>query len=50
MLAYLTENKSQKEKLEDKMVTLRSEKELAEKHIRYVEKIEQLLLRENMIC
>ena len=50
MLAHLTENKSQKEKLEENMVTLRAEKYLAEKHIRDVEKIEESLLKENMIC
>ena len=49
LLAHLTENKSQKEKLEENMVTLRAEKYLAEKHIRDVEKIEESLLKENMI-
>ena len=50
LLAHLTENKYQKEKLEENMVTLRAEKYLAEKHIRDVEKIEESLLKENMIC
>ena len=50
LLAHLTENNVQKEKLEENMVTLRSEKDLDDKHIRDVEKIEESLLRGNMIC
>ena len=46
LLVHLNENKAQKEKLEENMVTLRAEKDLSDKHIRDVEKIEESLLKE----
>ena len=46
LLAHLTENKAQKEKLEENMVTLRAEKDCVEKHVRDVEKREESLLKE----
>ena len=36
LLAHSTENKAQKENLEENMVTLRAEKDCAEKHVRDV--------------
>ena len=47
LLAHLTEKKAQKENLEENLVSLRAEKDLAEKNFRDVEKIEESLLREN---
>ena len=46
MLAHLTENKSEQAKLEENMVMLRSENNCAEKHVRYVEKRDESLLKE----
>ena len=40
LLAHSTEYKAQKAKLEENMVTLRAEKDCAEKHVRDVEKRE----------
>ena len=46
LLAHSTENKAQKAKLEENMVTLRSEKDCAEKHDRYVEKRDESFMKE----
>ena len=46
LLAHSTENKAQKAKVEENMVTLRAEKDCAEKHVRHVEKREESLLKE----
>ena len=45
MLAHLTENNSEQEKLEDNMVILRSENDCVEKHVRDVEKSDESLLK-----
>ena len=46
LLAHSTENKAQKAKLEENMVTLRAEKDCAEKHVRDVDKREESFLKE----
>ena len=46
LLAHFTENKAQKEKLEEIMIILKSENDCTEKHVRDVEKREELLLKE----
>ena len=41
LLAHFTENKSQKENLEEIMIILKADSDFTEKHVRDVEKIEE---------
>ena len=44
--AHFTENKAQKENLEEIMIIVKAENDCTEKHVRDVEKGEELLLKE----
>ena len=46
LLAHFTENKAQKEKLEENMIILKAEKDCTEKHVRDVDKREESLMKE----
>ena len=46
LLAYFTENKYQKEKLEEIMIILKADNYCTEKHVRDVNKIEESFLKE----
>ena len=46
LLAHFTENKAQKENLEEIMIILKAENDCTEKHVRDVEKREESLLKE----
>ena len=45
LLAHFTENKAQKEKLEEIMIILKTENDFTEKYVRDVEKREESLLK-----